>query len=98
MCFKQLQEGAGHRGLLVSLCRGRLKHWSDVEIPGMKTRESGWLGNRGRLDEPEACPLVTHRIMGNAFPNKVLNPLSMVAAEFQKANRKLIAGYPDYQC
>lgn len=70
---------------------GELKRWSDIKIDGVRREGKGSLQNEGRLDQPEARPLVADSIVGNAFPDKGLNSLAVVAAEVHKSNRKLVA-------
>lgn len=61
------------------------------------TREMDGYSSPERLDQPKTRPLIADRIVGNAFPDKRLNSLSVVTAEVQKSDRKLVAGNPDHQ-
>lgn len=73
----QLVTGWTGRGTI--LVEGRLKGTSP-ESKEYDAREIVGYSSQGRLDQPEARPLVAHSIVGNALPDKGLNPLSMIVA------------------
>lgn len=74
--YQLVTEWNGRETVLVA---GRLKRTSP-KSKEYDAREIVGYSSQGRLDQPEARPLVAHSIVGNALPDKGLNPLSMVVA------------------